>query len=328
MLKTRSVAVAVCTMICLGVLSKSVVAEPPEAGAEKPAPSAAARKLTKMPDVLGNDVMESTPLLYKGRLLMFHSRRPTVATPGRGETYLFLEDVETGKELTRFGQGHSLGSAFVAGDQINVFAANSTSDDWFHDIYRFTTTDLNTWKRELAIPRQRNEHLLNSSVCVDPDGYLMVYESDVPVKFCFKFARSKDLATWKKIDGLAFAGMDRREYSACPVIRYFKPYYYVIYLHARIPGHNGYISFMARSKDLVTWQLSPKNPVLEAGKGEGRNNSDVDLIQIDGKTYVYYATGDQKTWLELRRAMYPGPMAEFFGSYFPAGAEMVEVTTQ
>jgi len=327
MLRTRSVIVAVCMLICLVALSKSIVAKPPEeASAEKPASSASVRKLTKMPEVFGTDVMESTPLVYKGRPLMFHSRRPTVATPGRGETYLLLEDVETGKELTRLGHRHSLGSAFVAGDQINVFAANLT-DDWFHDIYRFTTTDLNTWKRELAIPREGNEHLLNSSVCIDPDGYLMAYESDVPVKFCFKFARSKDLATWKKIDGLVFAGAGN-EYSACPVIRYFKPYYYVIYLHARIPGHNGYISFMARSKDLATWQLSPKNPILEAGKGEGCNNSDVDLIEIDGKTYVYYATGDQSTWTELKRAVYPGPMVEFFESYFPAGAEMVEVSTR
>ena len=155
----------------------------------------------------------------------------------------------------------------------------------------------------------------------------MAYESNLPVKFCFKFARSKDLAKWKKIDGLVFTGVNN-EYSACPVIRYFKPYYYVIYLHAPMAGHNGWIAFMARSKDLVTWQLSPKNPVLEAGKGEGRNNSDVDLIEIDGKTYVYYATGDQQTWMELKRAMYPGPMAEFFQSYFPAGAEMVEVTAQ
>ena len=62
---------------------------------------------------------------------------------------------------------------------------------------------------------------------------------------------------------------EKKEYSACPVIRYFAPYYYVIYLHAAIPGHNGWVSFMARSKDLATWQLSPMNPILEAGAGEG-----------------------------------------------------------
>jgi len=155
----------------------------------------------------------------------------------------------------------------------------------------------------------------------------MAYESDRPVSFCFKFARSGDLRKWEKIPGLVFTG-ERREYSACPVIRYFRPYYYVIYLHAAIPGHNGWVSFLARSKDLATWQLSPRSPILEAGPGEGSNNSDVDLVEIDGKTYVYYCTGDQQTWGDLKRAVYPGPMAEFFAGYFPAGQKTIEVSAR
>ena len=183
---------------------------------------------------------------------------------------------------------HSLGSAFVRGDEIHVFAADHTENDWFHDIYHFRSTDLKTWTRELAIRREGSEHLLNSSVCQDEQGFLMAYESNQPVAFCFKFARSKDLAAWQKVPGLVFTG-EKNEYGACPVIRCFKPYYYVIYLHAAIPGHNGWVSFLARSKDLATWQLSPRNPILEAGEGEGCNNSDVDLIEIDGKTYVTIA---------------------------------------
>ncbi len=138
----------------------------------------------------------------------------------------------------------------------------------------------------------------------------------MPVSFCFKFARSSDLSHWEKIPGLVFQGQSH-EYSACPVIRYIKPYYYVIYLHAAIPGHKGWVSFLARSRDLADWELSPANPILEAGSGEGTNNSDVDLIEIDGTTYVYYATGDQQTWSDLKRAVYPGSMAEFFEGYFP-----------
>ena len=78
---------------------------------------------------------------------------------------------------------------------------------------------------------------------------------------------------------------------------------------------------MARSKDLKTWELSPFNPILEAGKGEGKNNSDVDLIEVDGKTYLFYATGDQETWGTVRVALFNGDMKLFFRSYFPAGAK-------
>jgi hypothetical protein len=179
----------------------------------------------------------------------------------------------------------------------------------------------------LAIPLEDDEHLFNCSVCSDDQGYIMAYESDRPVQFCFRFARSKDLSNWEKIPGLTFTG-EKKEYSACPVIRYFAPYYYVMYLHAAIPGHNGWITFMARSKDLALWQLSPLNPILEAAEGEGSNNSDVDLFEWEGNTYVFYATGDQQTWGSVRVAMYPGSMKSFYEKQFPESVPMIRVSAQ
>jgi hypothetical protein len=155
----------------------------------------------------------------------------------------------------------------------------------------------------------------------------MAFESDKPFAFCFKFARSKDLSKWEKIPGLVFTG-EGKEYSACPVIRYVNSWYYVIYLHKPVAGHNGWISFLARSKNLENWELSPFNPVLEAEAGEGRNNSDVDLIQYRGKTYLYYATGDQETWSTIRVAMYDGPEQEFFEAHFPAGVDFKKVSAR
>ena len=238
--------------------------------------------------------------------------------------HLCIQDLATGKEITRFGEGYTFVSAFVKGPVMHIFA----SEERKKDIHHFTSTDLKTWKRTLAIPRTGDELLWNSSVCTDDQGYLMAYESDKPVQFCIKFARSKDLETWNKVDGLAFAGVDGREYSACPVIRYFKPYYYIIYLHEAIPGHKGYVSFMARSKDLAAWQLSPMNPILEAGPGEGCNNSDVDLFEQEGNTYLYYANGDQQTWYSLRMALYLGSMKSFYETRFPDGLPMTEISAR
>ena len=288
------------------------------------------KKLTKLSDKLGGH-METTPVWFQDRLLSMQSHREDLPTPNLEAMHLLIRDMETGKDLVKFGKRHSLASAFVEGDTLHVFAAEhgEKPSQWFGDIYHFTTTDLKHWDRELAIPRAEGEgHLLNSSVCRDEQGYLMAYESDTPVGFCFKFARSKDLSKWEKIDNLVFAGVNGAEYSACPVIRYFKPYYYVIYLHREIPGHSGHISFIARSKDLTSWQLSPMNPILEAGEGEGCNNSDVDLIELSGRTLLYYACGNQADWCELRSAVYPGPMREFFESYFPAGVSMETVQTK
>jgi hypothetical protein len=280
-------------------------------------------KLTKLPLAIPNG-MENTPMVYQGRRMLLLNRRDDTKNNTDDYTrsmYLYLVDLATGNEVCRFGQGHSLVSGFVNGSELNAFASEGTNREWFRDIYRIWSTNLTNWQRELAIPRDGNEHLLNSSVCRDDQGFLMAYETDKPVAFCFKFARSADLAHWKKVEGLAYTGLNH-EYSACPVLRYVAPYYYVIYLHAAIPGHRGWVSFLARSKDLASWELSPFNPILEAGSGEGVNNSDVDLIELDGKTYLYYATGDQATWGAVRVAQFDGPMRDFFERHFPVGQPM------
>jgi hypothetical protein len=285
--------------------------------------------LIKLPVNFGA-AMENTPVIFGGRpLLVLNHRDDTKDSPipYTKRMHLYIKDLATGQQVAKFGDGYSFVNAFVSGPELHVFASQGTDHDWFKSIYHFVSTDLKTWKSELAIPLEGDEHLFNSSVCRDEKGYLMAYESNKPVGFCFKFARSNDLSKWEKLPGLTFTG-EKKEYSACPVIRYFAPYYYVIYLHNSIPGHNGYVSFMARSKDLVAWQLSPMNPILEASQGEGINNSDVDLFEWEGNTYLFYATGDQQTWGSVRVAMYLGPMQKFFESCFPAGSQMVEVSAK
>jgi hypothetical protein len=285
--------------------------------------------LIKLPLSLGAG-MESTPVLFDGRPLLALCHRDDTKNQTDEYTrsmYLCIRDLRTGNEIARFGQGHSFASAFVNGSELNVFASEGTNRDWFQSIYRFSSTDLKTWKRELAVPLEGKEHLFNCSVTRDDQGYVMAYESNLPVQFCFKFARSKDLSRWEKIPGLVFAGTGS-EYSACPVIRYIAPYYYVIYLHAANPGHKGWASYLARTKDLITWDLSPMNPILEAGPGEGINNSDVDLFEFEGNTYLFYATGDQATWSSLRVAMHPAPMKQFMESCFPPDSPMSRITTK
>ena len=289
--------------------------------------------LTKLPFAfsdIGRTPMENTPVIFQSWLLLVANCRPGGADAKGKDAYLYIDDLQTGKEVARFGQGYSFVSAYVNGGELNVFALefadfgrvmNSTGID------RLVSSDLKTWKTEKVIFPDGDEHLFNSSVCRDDKGYVMAYESDKPVQFCFKFARSADLSKWEKIPGLVFTG-EKHEYSACPLIRYFKPYYYVIYLHAPIEGRNGWISYLARSKDLVGWELSPYNPILEAGAGEGKNNPDVDILEYGGKTYLYYATGDQETWGTVRVALFDGTAKSFFETHFPENSSFVKVSAK
>ncbi len=279
------------------------------------------------------ELMENTPVLFNSRLLLVANYRPSGGPNVKDkekDSYLYIDDLRTGTEITRFGAAHSFVSAFVNGPELNVFALDfsETGKVWSKNgIDRFVTKDLKNWKTEKVILPEGDEYLFNNSVCRDDKGFLMAYESNKPVSFCFKFARSNDLSKWEKIPALVFTGV-KNEYSACPVIRFFKPYYYVIYLHNKMAGYNGYTSYLARSKNLISWELSPYNPILEAGEGEGINNSDVDLIEYEGRTYLYYATGDQATWATIRVAMYDGLMKTFYEKHFPEGGTFVKFSTK
>jgi hypothetical protein len=278
----------------------------------------------------GRTPMENTPVVFNSRLLLVSNYRPGGAEAKGKDAYLYIDDLQSGIEIGRFGNGHSFVSAYVDGDQLNVFSLEFTDFGRVmnsNGIDRMTTTDLKNWKTEKVILPEGDEHLFNSSVCRDEKGFLMAYESDKPVQFCFKFARSSDLSDWNKIAGVVFTG-ENHEYSACPVIRYFKPYYYVIYLHAAVAGHKGWISYLARSADLLKWELSPYNPILEAESGEGINNSDVDILEYGGKTYLYYATGDQETWGTVRVAMFDGSEREFFERHFPVNLNFKQVSAK
>ena len=298
--------------------------------AEPPAsPTPARPSLTKLPFAQPN-AMENTPVIFHDQPFLVLNYRDDTKNKTDDYTksmYLYVIDLNTGGEVCRFAEGHSFANALVDGPDLHVWASEGTNRDWFQSLYHFSTRDLKTWKREIAVPKEADEHLFNASVCRDDKGFLMAYETNKPVQFCFKFARSRDLSQWEKLPGLIFTGVNH-EYSACPALRYFAPYYYVIYLHSPIPNHNGYVPFLARSKDLTAWDLSPFNPILEAGPGEGINNSDVDLFEWAGKTYITYATGDQATWGAVRIALYDGPMKDFFAAHFPAGLPTTKASAQ
>jgi hypothetical protein len=63
--------------------------------------------------------------------------------------------------------------------------------------------------------------------------------------------------------------------------------------------------------------LSSANPVLAVDDiDEGINASDPDLVEFEGKTYLYYAVGDQLSWMNVKRVVYPGSLAKFLASWY------------
>jgi hypothetical protein len=277
---------------------------------------------------------EATMVIFNGRPLRMSSYRQI----GGGEEVLYLEveNLVNSEKTPHFGHGFGFACAFVKGKELNIFATKTPQkewpEDWTTDVHRFWTTDLKTWKNEMVLPRIGDKHILNTSVCKDPrGGYLMAYECDGPTGWETWLARSKDLSKWDRTEGLKFVGI----VFANPTIRYVAPYYYLISGTHRTASpiidyeyhfdSTRYITVLYRSKDLISWDLSPtKYPMLDAAAGEGINNTDADIFEYEGNTYIYYITGDQQSWGAGRLAMYAGSMKECLEAHFPKNTPMVK----
>jgi hypothetical protein len=280
---------------------------PPKPATPHPDPDSA--------ELVKRDLCEVTPVVWQGKLCLMESLRP--ASGGKKEDYsIVLVDANTGEEMARCAQGYGLACALVEGNTLHIFASRFENDNW-NDVTHFWSSDLKNWESKVAVTQEPTEHLFNSSVCKGPDGYVLAYESNDPQwpGFTAKFARSTDLMNWAVEPG-AILGKDR--YAACPCIRYADGYYYVIYLEHREPLWR-FEPYIVRSKDLKAWELSPANPILVPGAvDDGINASDVDLVEFDGKTYVYYAVGDQRTWMNIKRVVKPGTLQDYLKSWFTA----------
>ena len=258
---------------------------------------------------------EVSPVVWQGRLLHLVSVRPIDAPAER--VWLELQDGRDGKVISTLGRGYSLASAFAWQGTLYVYAARLDREGW-RDVTEFRSRDLVTWSpARVVITGNADEQLFNTSVCRAGDRFLMAYESNDPrwPAFTIKFACSRDLESWRPLPGALF-GTDR--YAACPCLRYLDGWHYLLYLEHRTPAWR-FETFLARSRDLVSWEPSPCNPILTPGPGENANTSDPDLAELGGRTLLYYSYGDQRTWSELTRAEYPGPLRDFIAACYPGG---------
>ncbi len=278
-----------------------------------PAPRAAVGAKLRVEQADLGDICEAAPLVWQNRLALMKCNRP--ASGGVKEDYfLTLHDVENGRQLARFGQGYGLASALVHRGCMYVFASRFHESGW-NDVTLLESKDLRKWTEKVVVTQEK-EHLFNSSVCRGAKGFVLAYESDDPkfTPFTVKFATSSDLEHWNKVPTAIF-GADR--YAACPCLRFVNGYYYLLYLEQRSPRWF-FETYVARSKDLKSWELSAANPVLTPGLNDGINASDPDVIEFRGQTHLYYSVGDQRTWSKLKHSVYPGSLAEFFAEYFVA----------
>jgi alpha-L-fucosidase len=109
----------------------------------------------------------------------------------------------------------------------------------------------------------------------------------------------------------------------------------MIYLETK-PGPT-YEPYIVRSKDLIHWESSLRNPVIrhswedklianpkltpdqraQVEKAVNINDSDLDLCEFQGRTVITYSWGNQQGTEFLAEAVYDGKLAGFVTDFFP-----------
>lgn len=253
------------------------------------------------------DRMEASPVVWHdGRLLLIVSKR----IASRGEAIeIWHEQAMLSSTPTNLG----LGSAIVKDGHLHFFGVTDWGEHG-NGLFHRWTTDLVNWSEPVLVKQAApGSTIFNNSVTTDPNGFTLVYEVCEPDSVCFsaRFVSSNNMVTWKDIGSVFLPSV----YIGCPTIRFHNGFYYLFYLSK---PYSKYVTLVARSDDLINWKHSSRAVLAPDDKlGEGENNSDMDLIEHEGRTKIIYAFGSQTThWSDLRWADYKGPLGHFLEGFF------------
>lgn len=293
------------------------------------------RPLIRKLGTIDCDLVETTPIVFQGKLYRCEWVRTSYKGNELGENYSRLVEVGTGRTTAPLAHGCVFSSAFVDGDTVYV-TGTSTEQGWTGQrVEMFASKDLKQWEHWTALDLD-GFGICNTSICKADDRYVMMFEIHKPedqagVAFTARFATSKDLRNWAVTPPECVYAKDR--YSAPHCLRYLDGYFYDFYLEA----HEGYEMRVVRSPDLIHWEPSPLNPVLKASaedkqianpnltteqrqriaKAENINNSDIDFCEYEGRLVINYSWGNQRGEEFLAEAVYEGTAAEFLRGWFP-----------
>jgi len=275
------------------------------------------------------DMVETTPVVFGGRLWRFEWVRQQYWNNQRQTNYFRFRDPQTGAVTAPFADGHEFGSAFVNAGTVYVTGTEGRSR-----INLFASTNLANWSVRPLINNARFG-IFNTSICKAGQEYVLAFEIDKPaeeagVPFTIRFAKSPDLATWHVTPAACNFTKDR--YSAAPCLRWNAGWFYLFYLEA----HDNYETRVVRSRDLITWDASPLNPVLRASPEDKQirnpklspaqrktiamaknlNNSDLDFCEWKGRLILNYSWGNQQGIEFLAEAVFDGSEADFLTGWF------------
>ena len=254
-------------------------------------------------------------------------------------SFAVIRDCETGRILSRVGEGGYYHSFFKDGDRACVLCTKPDRGTASDEIWIYESSDLLSWRGRRLLSRP-GWQFYNTSLTLGPEGYLLLLEAGAPARavgdhpFTMFFARSEDMIHWTFLPDDTGYPMDR--YAGGPYLRYSRGWYYLVLLE-QLPQVR-YASYIYRSRDLRVWEVGAYNPILMPGQEDkaispqahdldpaARENiargfissaSDFDMCGFRGKTVITYNAGNQLGFAYIAQAEYDGEPEDFLEAWF------------
>ncbi len=295
-------------------------------------------KITKKGAVSPNG--EMTPFVHDRKLYRLELEDRSFATDSSVPTSAVIRDCESGKIISRFGEGCYYFSAYTENDTVYVLGVKSKRPEFCGDtVMIFESRDLINWaERELI--SNKGWKFFNTALTKSPEGYVLLLEANEPKEFVgdypftFFFATSPDMVNWTFMD--YDLGFSKSRYMGGPWMKYSEGWYYVISV-TELPCKR-YTNYIYRTKDFADWEVGLYNPLLMPDENDRlisencadlseemkekiktafiSSNSDIDMCELDGKTYINYCVGNQLGFYYMAEAEYDGTVAEFLKRNF------------
>lgn len=282
---------------------------------------------------------ESSPFVWNGKAMRLELEDASKRTSPNAHTHAIIRERESGKVISRFGEGCYYYSLYVENETAYVLGTKSEYPKLSgSEIIIFESRDLINWESRTLISNPGWSYF-NTSLTKGPDGYVLLLEADEPAEyvgtpFTLFFAASPDMVDWKFLDPECC--LSKARYNGGPFMKYSDGWYYIISV-TELPLLR-YTNYIFRTKNFKDYEVGKYNPLLMPDnkdkmfsplachiddkdkeiikQGFNINNSDIDMCDYNGKTLITYNMGDQLGFYCLCEAEYDGTVSQFLASYF------------
>lgn len=220
--------------------------------------------------------------------------------------------------------GYALGSAMVYNNVVysmqTYYPVLVGYTAYGNSVNLMSSSDLINWSPPQTVLQADSTFTFgNTSLTYGNGQFVVAYDTRQTYNpnWGIKVMTSPDMINWTSV-GTEFQD---NGYASTPAIRYINGYYYMFYTAPILGIPNMMCDVkVVRTQDFTNWEMQHISQVLLYPQdNEGYCDSDMDLTEFNGTTYLVYAFGDQGTGPNqggIAEATYNGTIEQLLSLFF------------